>query len=246
VIINKLPSACRNIYTAGCYTARKHTHAECTTPVWDTLYSMYNCMYHRPLDSAFDAHLIHMRYNLAFSHQACDSRLITLYNNTSFSAYMQKGTPGCTRTLYPTNIHRVQPYKRATIPMHSAPIPGVHIYCVQHKLDLGLSRTQPTLSRSSRSHFTDITSMTQHVHSGSRPFGLFTPQSVRLSLGQYCTIPSRYDRPLVSTARRKSVLSNCDDGSPPPFFFFTYHHMVFILQGCHVVFTCQGFFPHLL
>jgi hypothetical protein len=103
VISNKLPSACRNIYTAGCNTARKHTHAECTTPVRDTHYSMYNCMYHRPLDSAFDAHSDHLRYNLAFSHQACDSRLITLYNNTSFSAYMQKGTPGCTRT-FPTYI----------------------------------------------------------------------------------------------------------------------------------------------
>jgi hypothetical protein len=145
-----------------------------------------------------------------------------------------------------SSIHRVQPYKRATTPMHSAPTPGVHIYCVQHKLDLGLSRTtQPTLSRSSRSHFPDITSMTQHVHSGSRPFGLFTPQSVRLSLGQYCTIPSRYDRPLDSTARRKSVLSNCDDGSPPPFFLFYIPSFGFHPPRMSCGFYLSRFFPTL-
>jgi hypothetical protein len=114
-----------------------------------------------------------------------------------------------------SNIHRVQPYKRATTPMHSAPIPGVHIHYGQHKLDLGLSRTtQPTMSRSSRSQLrsaahiraqppcsTDIMSMMQHVKRGSRSHwyfhttvGTIVPwtvlhitKSVRSSLGQYCT-----------------------------------------------------------
>jgi hypothetical protein len=130
---------------------------------------MYNFMYHRPLDSAFDAHLIHLRYNLAFSHQACDSRLITFPlalqpriqpSSVRFKAdhlvhfFFSVYAEGDARMhAHFSNIHRVQPYKRATTSMHSAPIPGVHIYCVQNKLDLGLSRTtQPTMSRSSRSH----------------------------------------------------------------------------------------------
>jgi hypothetical protein len=130
VIINKLPSACRNTYTAGCYTARKHTHAECTTPLRDTLYSMYNYMYHRPLDSAFDAHLIHLRDNLAFSHQACDSRLITLYNNnTSFQRTCKRGRPDARAIFQHTSRSALQardhsnafsPYTRRAYLLRSA------------------------------------------------------------------------------------------------------------------------------
>jgi hypothetical protein len=60
VIINKLPSACRNIFTAGCTPkARKQTYLPDALRPYGILYSMYYYMYHRPLDSAFDAHLAH-------------------------------------------------------------------------------------------------------------------------------------------------------------------------------------------
>jgi hypothetical protein len=70
---------------------------------------------------------------------------------------------------------------------------------------------------------------------------------------------SRYDCPLDSTAHNQvgmivpwTVLHDVNPScpivttvAPLLFFLFTYHHLVFILQGCHVVFTCQGFFPTL-
>lgn len=81
------------------------------------------------------------------------------------------------------------------------------------------------------------------------PLGQYdAAKSVPLSIGQYCTNPSLYACPLDRTAQCKSVLSKSDDGSPPPFFFFSffpYHHLVFILQGCHVVFYLSRFFPTL-
>jgi hypothetical protein len=58
VIFNKLPSACRTIFTAGCTSeARKQTYLPDALRPYGILYSMYYFMYHCPLDSVFDAHL---------------------------------------------------------------------------------------------------------------------------------------------------------------------------------------------
>jgi hypothetical protein len=146
---------------------------------------------------------------------------------------MQKGTPGCTRT-FPTYIafsptsarppQCIQPLYQAckSIAFSTSSILGSAALHNRHRrgayTHIG---AQPPCS-------TNIMPMMQHVHRGSRPHrsfhhtvGTIVPWTVLHDVNPSC--------PIVTTV------------APLLFSFFTYHHLVFILQGCHVVLPVKVF-----